>query len=58
MSRTLGCALALVLWASACAAPPRGHALIVRDAASKCALVRFAGCAALLDDVEEDAGSD
>jgi hypothetical protein len=57
VSRALLFAL-LAAWAGACARPPPSHALIVRDPASKCALVMFSGCAVVLGQSEADAGSE
>ncbi len=61
MPRLLVYAAALTCLA-ACTVRPPTHTLVVRNPEAKCALVMFAGCAALLGPAEheqdEDAGVD
>jgi hypothetical protein len=52
--------LALYAWLglAGCAAPVRSHALVVRELASKCALVRFSFCAQLAPEKHSPGGSE
>jgi hypothetical protein len=51
-------ALALLLAAllGSCLGPPPSHALVVRNLASKCALIAFSGCGAFY--APDEAGTD